>query len=339
MPDTRARGERESSKSHDRIRIRLFDADRTDRILSFDEAMKAKMSDRQLLWIDVEGELQDEARAAIVERFELAATTDRALAEESSQPHIELHGRQFHLAVAAEPDPQHPERAKWFDIVAGPNLVISRHHEPLEFLEAVNGRIARDATIGELDSAEFVASLLDSVVTTYHTAVDGIEDELDEFDARALRRPTTNELFPELVTIRRRVGRLRRLLAAHREVFGSLGRRDFGRGIESADPDVFVPVTGRFDAALVSVESTREVVLASFDVLMTRTAQRTNDVMRVLTLATVLALPAALTAGLLGMNVIVPVPNDNPASFWLILGAILLLELAVLGIARLKGWI
>jgi Mg2+ and Co2+ transporter CorA len=339
MPDTRARGERGTSESEGRVRIRLFDADRTDRILAFDEAMKAKMSDRQLLWIDVEGVLDDEARAAIVERFELASSTDRALAEESSQPHIELHGRHFQLAVAAEPDAEHPERAKWLDIVAGPNLVISRHHEPLEFLEALNGRIAGDATIGELDSAEFVASLLDSIVTTYHAAVDGIEDELDEFDARALRRPTGNDLFSELVTIRRRVGRLRRLLAAHREVFGSLGRRDFGRGIESADPDVFVPVTGRFDAALVSVESTREVVLASFDVLMTRTAQRTNDVMRVLTLATVLALPATVTAGLLGMNVVVPVPSDAPTSFWAILGMIALLELAVVGIARLKGWI
>jgi Mg2+ and Co2+ transporter CorA len=339
MAGTRARGERGMSESDGRIRIRLFDADRTDRILSFDEAMKTKTSARQLLWIDVEGELDDTGRAAIVERFELAATTDGALAEAGGRPHLQLRGREFQITVAAEPDAEHPERARWLEIVAGPNLVISRHHEPFEFLEAVNERIARDATIGELDSAEFVASLLDSVVTTYHTAVDGIEDELDELDARALRRPTTNELFSELVTIRRRVGRLRRLLAAHREVFGSLGRRDFGRGIESADPDVFVPVTGRFDAALVSVESTREVVLASFDVLMTRTAQRTNDVMRVLTLATVLALPATITAGLLGMNVIVPAPNDDPASFWLILGVIVLLELAVIGIARLKGWI
>jgi Mg2+ and Co2+ transporter CorA len=98
-------------------------------------------------------------------------------------------------------------------------------------------------------------------------------------------------------------------------------------------------VTARFDAALVSVESTREVVLASFDVLMTRTAQRTNDVMRVLTLATVLALPATVTAGLLGMNVIVPVPADQPWSFWSILVVIVLLEMAVIVVARLKRWL
>jgi len=51
---------------------------------------------------------------------------------------------------------------------------------------------------------------------------------------------------------------------------------------------------------------------------MTRTAQRTNDVMKVLALATVLLLPGSLIAGLLGMNVIVPLDKDSPLSFWLL---------------------
>ena len=68
---------------------------------------------------------------------------------------------------------------------------------------------------------------------------------------------------------------------------------------------------------------------------MTRTAQRTNEVMRALTLITVLGLPATITAGLLGMNVIVPVSKDDPASFWLILGVVVLLEVVLIVAARL----
>jgi Mg2+ and Co2+ transporter CorA len=62
-------------------------------------------------------------------------------------------------------------------------------------------------------------------------------------------------------------------------------------------------------------------------------------VMRVLTLATVLALPATITAGFLGMNVIVPVPNDDPTSFWLIAGVVLLFEAAVIAVARWRHWV
>jgi magnesium transporter len=321
------------------LRIRVFDADRTDRQLSFDAAMELKPSARQLLWIDVEGDLDGDRQQALVERFELDAETGRELAESGHRPTAQLHGKHFHLRVAAEPDAEDLRHVHWLDIVAGPNVVISRHPEPLDFLAVMNKRIASDASIGQLDSSEFVAAVLDSIVTTYHAAVDRLEDELDEIDAQALTEPRKGALFARLVNIRRRIGRLRRLLAAHRELFAALGRPDFGRGMASADPDVFAAVSARFEGAILSLESTRDVVLGSFDILMTQTAQRTNDVMRVLTLATVLALPATVTAGFLGMNLITPLPNDDPGAFWLVIATVALLEVAMLVLARVRGWI
>jgi magnesium transporter len=339
MPLATRTAEIEPTNGQEGLRARLFDADRTDRLLEFDDALKARVGSRQLLWIDVEGELEKEHRRALAERFELESDIEGALSRARSGPSLELHGRHFHLRVVAEPDARQPGDPPWLDIVAGPNVVITRHAQPLAFLNALNKQIAADATIGILDSAEFVASLLGAVVTTYLTAVDRIEDELDAHDARTLSRPVGTDSIAQLVSIRRRIGRLRRLLAAHREVFATLGRPDFTRGIESEDPEVFLPVSARFDAALTSAEGTRELVVSSFEVLMTRTAQRTNDVMRTLTLVTVLGLPATITAGFLGMNVIVPVSKDDPMAFWLIAGVVLLLELALIGAARLKGWI
>jgi len=322
------------------IRARLFDSNREDRLLDFDDALKVRIGSHQLLWIDVEGELERGQLHALAERFELEEDTEAALAAERRGPSLELHGRHFHLRVAAEPDPTHPEDPTWLDLIAGPNVVISRHAVPLRFLEAINERIKADATIGELDSAEFVASVLDGVVTSYHVAIDKIEDELDAHDARTLSRPIANgDSITRLVEVRRRVARLRRLLAAHREVFGTLSRPSFARGVSERNPEVFLPVDSRFDAALAAAESSRELVVSSFDVLMTRTAQRTNEVVRALTVITVLGLPATITAGFLGMNVIVPVSKDDPASFWIITGLVILLEVVLIGIARMKHWI
>jgi magnesium transporter len=162
---------------------------------------------------------------------------------------------------------------------------------------------------------------------------------MDELDSKALRRPQPADLFGRLVDVRRRIGGLRQLLAAHRALFGALGGRDFGRGISSADPDVFAQFADRYTAVLASLEATRDGAVASFDILMTRTAQRTNDVVRVLTVATVMAIPASLTAGFLGMNVLVPFPDKDPLSFWLILGGVIVLELAIFLVARLRGWV
>jgi Mg2+ and Co2+ transporter CorA len=321
------------------VRIRMFDADRTDRVLDLAAALKTKPSERQLLWIDVLGELDPETARAVVDGFDFDRGTERQMARPRSGPAVELHGEHFHVRVAAEPDPERPEDAAWLDIAAGPNVVITRHSEPVELLGAMNQRIAADATIGELDSAEFVGSLMDAIITSHHAAIDRLADELDEIDAGALVHSRPERLFGRLVAIRRRVGRLRRLLAAHREVFATVGNREFGRGISKEDAEVFAPVAGRFEGLLASVESIREGVLGSFDILMTRTSQRTNDVMRTLTLVTVMAVPATVTAGFLGMNVVVPVPNNDPVSFWLIAGMVVVFELVVLGVARWRRWL
>jgi Mg2+ and Co2+ transporter CorA len=53
----------------------------------------------------------------------------------------------------------------------------------------------------------------------------------------------------------------------------------------------------------------------------------------------VLGLPATITAGFLGMNVIVPVSEDDPTSFWLIAAVVLLFEIALVALARGKRWI
>lgn len=321
------------------VGARLFDSDRTDRELTFDDALRTKVSGRQLLWIDLPGETDPEQARALAKHLALDVATERALEEGGSRPAIQLHDQHFHLRVAAEPDPANLRDVPWLDIVAAPNVVISSHAKPLEFLGAMNKRIAADATIGELDSAEFVAALLEAILTSYHAAIDVLEAELDDLDSKALSRRQPKDLFDRLVAVRRRIGGLRRLLAAHRALFGALGGRDFGRGIESADPDVFAQIADRYAAVLVSLEGTRDAAVASFDILMTRTAQRTNDVVRVLTVATVMAIPASLTAGFLGMNVLVPFPDNDASSFWIILGAVLVLEVAIFVVARVRGWV
>lgn len=325
------------------LRIRLFDADRTDTLLTLEEALRLTPSERQLVWFDIEGPLSADDHAAIRRRFELDDATDRALAGERDErsgasPEVGLHGRYFHIRLVAAPDPQRRD-VTWLDLVGGPNVVISRHAEPLPLLEAIDERIAADATIGELDAPEFVASVLDAVVTSYLAAVDSIEDEVDLIDAKALGRERFDDLFGELIEVRRRVGRLRRLLARHRELFAIVGRREFAHAAAAADPDSLQTVSARFETALASVEETRDLVLGSFEVLMTRTAQRTNDVMRILTVATVLALPATIVAGFLGMNVTTPLPDKAGWPFWAIVIGIVTLEAAIVLFARWRRWI
>ena len=322
-----------------RVRVRRFDADRTDEILALDDALAARPSERQLLWIDVTGDLTSDEAEQVGGRFSLDARTRRSLVSPGDGPFIRIHGQYIQLRIAAEPDAEHPDRTPWLDVVAAHNVVISRHAADLRMLRDFDERIESDAALGGLSSATLVASLLDAAITTYHGAVDAIEDRVDVLDTKSLD-DDSRDLLPELVEVRRRIGRLRRLLTDQRTIFASLASPDVGAFTDDPDgAEALRAVTSRFEGAIQAVEDSREVLLGSFDVHMTRTAQRTNDIMKVLALATVLLLPGSLVAGLLGMNVVVPLSKDDPASFWIVVAGVLVFAVGITLLARARHWL
>jgi Mg2+ and Co2+ transporter CorA len=85
-------------------------------------------------------------------------------------------------------------------------------------------------------------------------------------------------------------------------------------------------------------ENAREMVIGTFQVYATRTAQRTNDVVQVLTVLSAVLLPAVVIAGILGMN-FHPSFFDRPSLFWVAVGAIVLLCGGIFLFARGQGWL
>ena len=98
-------------------------------------------------------------------------------------------------------------------------------------------------------------------------------------------RAATPTSCEALVRARRSVARLRRVLVLNREVVAELARPDFVPACPTDEVRALhqVASTARSRAGRRSATS-REMLVGTFDIHMTRTAQRTNDIMRVLTL-------------------------------------------------------
>ena len=322
-----------------RYRVRRFDADRDDRELSLEEAIASRPKSRQLIWIDVLGAIDPADMEALGKRFEFDDATKRVLETATGRPNLAVHGSYFHLCVAAEPgsgaNPTSCGSTSWR---AGRSSSPATPAK-LELLDEVDQRIKSDTTLGAVEGAEFVAVLLDAVVTSYFAAVDRVDDEIDEMDSRALRDVVDHDILDDLVRLRRRISWLRRTITRQRTVFASLSGPDMRQLVGADANEDLQAVTSRFDAVVGSVESSREALLGSFDVYMTRTAQRTNEIVKVLTIATVLLLPGSVIAGLLGMNVVVPLNKDDPLSFWLVVAGFAILAVVAIALARLRRWI
>ena len=94
----------------------------------------------------------------------------------------------------------------------------------------------------------------------------------------------------------------------------------------------------RFERAMDAVEMGRELVVGSFELFTTRSAQRTNETMRVLTFVTVLLGTLAVIAGAMGMNFKAPLFDSGAPGFWITIAAMALIALVATVVARWRKW-
>ncbi len=321
------------------VTARLFDADRIDRELELGPKTARGVSDRQLLWVDliVTGDPRESPVPLDWLTFEPAEIA-RAWAS-PSRPQLTVHGSYFLARLLVPLTDEGRDKPEVLDLAVGPNVILTAHRNPISFLAELNGRITADTTLGAIDSADFASVLVDGVITTYLERTDAILAQVDELDGDALRSRGGSDLLSDLVRLRHRIATTRRDLVAHRAVMVAMAGADFDAVTTKGAGPRFAGVTQRFDGAVDAIDAAREALIGTFDIHMSRTAQRTNEVMKILTVTSIMLLPTGVIAGFMGMNIQAPYSNNDPLIFWVVVGLILLLAAGTLIMLRLRRWL
>lgn len=324
-----------------RIRLKLFDLDGGDCEIEESQVDLDALTERQLLWIDVEDNGGDDTAAImerLVERLRLQDGRE-ILGALDAKPALHNFEDWFLVqVVAVKCSGKAQFEGRGLAIVCGENFVVSLHRGPVEFLDELYEREHGESRIGSLRAESFTASLLDWHVDSYLHAVAALEEEVDRLEVSVLSNRIHDDCLPELARLRRGASRLRRMLSPHRHVFGALARPDFRPDQEGTAEKEFRALEQRFERAMDAVEMGRELVVGSFELFTTRSAQRTNDTMRVLTFVTVLLGTLAVVAGAMGMNFKAPLFETGAQGFWVTVGAMGFLSLLAVLLARRRKW-
>jgi Mg2+ and Co2+ transporter CorA len=294
-----------------------------------------RLHDAQLLWADVDRSPESGGEAA--KAFDLDERTAKYLERANERPVFSDHGRYIHITTYAPREDEESELLA-VECVVGESWVITAHEQPIPVLDEFAARVSGSGETGTLDGPEFLAALLEWVLGAYTAAFDRIEQQLEEFDVQAMRGEGVDEDIERLVSMRRQVGTLRRALAAHRSALVALTHPELVLLGNNQSGERFKSLYSRFEATLQEARDAREAVVGSFDVLIARGGHKTNRIMTVLTLTSVILLPGALLAGIMGMNFKVPF-FDHAVMFWVVVGVIIGMAPLTVGIAKHRHWI
>src|SRR6188508_3808991 len=159
--------------------------------------------------------------------------------------------------------------------------------------------------------------------------LDGIEDDIHEVRSEELVRDISN--------VKQEIISYRKIMKPQRPTLRVLERK-----VERFLPEelelYFDDIVDASERIWDLLDNYKEVVEGLEDTNESLIAHRHNDVLRVLTVFSVILLPLTLIASVFGMNVVYPGEGTH-AAFWVIIALMVLTIFAMLGFFRWKRWL
>jgi magnesium transporter len=180
--------------------------------------------------------------------------------------------------------------------------------------------------------------IVDSMIDNYAPELEEIEEQMDQLEDEAILGAGDNLMRP-ILSIKRDLSALRRVVIPQRDVVGRLARREFpqiSNEMAYRFRDVYDHLVRYSDEATMF----QDRVTGILEGYLSAISNRLNRVMKVLTVVSTIVLPMTVLTGLWGMNV--PLPHFAGAEglqFWWVVGIMAAITVVMLAAFRWKRWI
>jgi len=257
---------------------------------------------RNVLWIDLHGEDNAEYRPLLTDTFGFHPLAVEDALVETHLPKIDDWDEYLYLvlyAVDFEPSQLEVDSHE-IDVFLGANYVVTLHTEPVGAIERLRSVYQRDAHRLQRGADYLLYDLADTVVADFMPCLDALDEVANDLEDEVFNDPTQKTLS-RIFTLKRAAIQLRRILSPQREVLNRLARDEY----HVVDAKERVYFRGVYDH-LVRLhdinEGLRDLIGGALDIYLSAVSNRLNEIMRVLTLVTVLGLPLTFLTGFFGMN-------------------------------------
>jgi magnesium transporter len=175
----------------------------------------------------------------------------------------------------------------------------------------------------------------------YMPAVEKIDDAIDQLEDQVFGRPSPRTL-EKLFALKRVLLAMRRIIIPQREVMNKLARDEY-KVIDPKDRVFFRDIYDHLVRLHDLNESLRDLVSGAVDTYLSVINNRMNEIMKTLTVITVLFMPLTFLTGYFGMNFFEPLGNlrawtTNPV-FYLTLATIILMPIGMYVWFRRRTWL
>jgi len=296
-----------------------------------------------LRWVDLEG--PDDAQLELLRQaFDFHPLAIEDCAHHDQRPKLEAYRDCLFLVtqgfVCAE---DKLENLKFNELHAflGDGYLVTVHRDPMTAIDTVVRRASADPNLRERGPAFLYYLIVDRIVDDNFPVLDTIADEIDDIEEAVWLEPQRREL-ERLFAVKRQLLLMRRVLSPQRDVFSYLSKR-IDRHVDESTAFYFRDVYDHLTRIHEALEVHRDLLSNAQEAYMSAVSNRTNEVMKYLTLMSAIFLPLSFVVGFFGQNF-----RDLPGFpdwvgsdplMWGVLGLCFATPIAMLALFRHKRWL
>ena len=299
---------------------------------------------RSILWVDFAGE-PPEACLPILQSFGFHPLSIDDALQETHVPKLDDWGD--YLYIVLNYMRAHKQGEDWdmavdeLDVFLGTNYIVTHHDHPIAAVDATWEACDRDTRLLQDGADHLLYKITDYLVADYMPIIEEIDAAIDEVEDQIFERPSPYTLA-RLFALKRVLLAMRRILLPQREVLNRLARDPY-RVIDPKDRIFFRDIYDHLVRLHDLNESLRDLVGGAQDTYLSVVNNRMNEIMKTLTIITVLFMPLTFLTGYFGMNYFEPPGTLNAWTsepvFYLTLAVIFLTPFIMYLWMRRRTWV
>jgi|SRR5690606_38914438 len=294
------------------LSIRLIDYTHdgfTERALATAQDCKAYLESDSRTWIQVNGRPDPETLRELGAQFGLHELALEDVLNEGQRPKLEVDDDEIFLILSLPAYDGETLDVAQISIFAGESYIVCFCPLAEDPFEPVRKRLRSPGNRIRSRGADYLLyALADLIIDAAFPLLERFSESLERLEDELLEKPDADTLAG-IHALRRDLVLLRRALWPHREVIGRLIRE----GVDLIDERTQPYLRDCYDHTIQIMdllESFRDVSSSLLDVYLSSISQRTNEIMRLLTLIATIFIPLTFVVGIYGMNF------ENPDSPW-----------------------
>jgi magnesium transporter len=303
-----------------------------------DELPALPLQDGQWLWIDLAGDLDDDARQLLQDRLDVAMLAVQDAGRSRHPPKVEVLDNYLFLLLR-EIQPGETEKdlgLSQVSIFLNDHVLITVRKPDSAAIAAIRQRYVEEGQAAAAPArlgyaiCRKLADTSEPVVLGHEETLAAIEDDIfDRSDDSALEA---------LGRLNRTLRRLRRVLSYQAAVFEQVRSRVKETSVPFNKHEVN-DLYENMDRLATLCQLNQETAVDLLNTHLGIVSHRLNVVMRILTVATIIFLPLGLLAGIYGMNFQVMPELSWKYGYFTVLGTMITVVIVLVTWFRLKRWL